>query len=385
LGRKAANAIGTVSSDKQETTKKKQDDVMKPSTVHYSLGDFELLDSSKGSGLPDLPTITREQPLSPEEWQAAFSKESTITNPKQILKRIFYGGVDPSIRSEVWKYLLKYYPWDSTAQQRKTIREAKALEYNLYKSQWVSITPEQETHHSKFRTRKTRIEKDVWRTDREQLMFKEKKGPGLRKLHDILMSYCFFNFDLGYVQGMNDLLSPILLLLDDEVDSFWCFKGLMDMMEANFHKDQNGMHTQLVQLEKLLHCMDPVLHTYLQSVDCLNMYFCFRWILITFKREFKLNDIQRLWEVCWTSHLHPKFHLFVALAVLITHREKILSQKMRFDDILRFTNDLAGTLNAEELLKMGEALFLNFERITDDDVKAKIFEVPKMPPQNKAN
>ena len=35
---------------------------------------------------------------------------------------------------------------------------------------------------------------------------------------------------LGYVQGMNDLLSPILIVMENEVDAFWCFVGLMDRM-----------------------------------------------------------------------------------------------------------------------------------------------------------
>jgi hypothetical protein len=37
-----------------------------------------------------------------------------------------------------------------------------------------------------------------------------------------------YNFDLGYVQGMSDLLSPILYIMTDEVDAFWCFVGFMD-------------------------------------------------------------------------------------------------------------------------------------------------------------
>lgn len=42
------------------------------------------------------------------------------------------------------------------------------------------------------------------------------------------MTYVMYNFDLGYVQGMSDLLSPILFLMDNEVDAFWCFVGFMD-------------------------------------------------------------------------------------------------------------------------------------------------------------
>lgn len=42
------------------------------------------------------------------------------------------------------------------------------------------------------------------------------------------MTYVMYNFDLGYVQGMSDLLSPLLLQLRDEVDTFWCFVGFMN-------------------------------------------------------------------------------------------------------------------------------------------------------------
>lgn len=49
-------------------------------------------------------------------------------------------------------------------------------------------------------------------------------------LNDILMTYVMYNFDLGYVQGMSDLLSPILQLLKNEVDAFWCFVGFMNKL-----------------------------------------------------------------------------------------------------------------------------------------------------------
>jgi len=34
----------------------------------------------------------------------------------------------------------------------------------------------------------------------------------------------------GYVQGMSDLLAPILVVMENEVDAFWCFAGLIRMM-----------------------------------------------------------------------------------------------------------------------------------------------------------
>jgi hypothetical protein len=50
---------------------------------------------------------------------------------------------------------------------------------------------------------------------------------------------------------MSDLVSPVLVVMQDEVEAFWCFQMLMQQMEPNFHKDQNGMHMQLQRLHRL--------------------------------------------------------------------------------------------------------------------------------------
>lgn len=61
-----------------------------------------------------------------------------------------------------------------------------------------------------------------------------------------------------------------------------------------------------------------------EKTDGLNLFFCFRWILISFKREFPFDDVLRLWEVLWTNYYSHSFVLFVALAILESHRDVIL-------------------------------------------------------------
>jgi hypothetical protein len=48
------------------------------------------------------------------------------------------------------------------------------------------------------------------------------------------------------------------------------------------------------------------------------------WVLIAFKREFPFDDVLRLWEVLWTDYYSNNFVLFIALAVLESHRDMIL-------------------------------------------------------------
>lgn len=63
----------------------------------------------------------------------------------------------------------------------------------------------------------------------------------------------------------------------------------------------------------------------------LNLFFCFRWILIAFKREFKFDKVIKLWEVLWTKYYSDQFILFVALAILQSHRDVIIRYLTEFD------------------------------------------------------
>lgn len=70
---------------------------------------------------------------------------------------------------------------------------------------------------------------------------------------NIIWILCFKLFDqFSDYQGMSDLLSPILFVIEDESESFWCFAALMERLGPNFNRDQSGMHSQLFALSKVL-------------------------------------------------------------------------------------------------------------------------------------
>lgn len=50
------------------------------------------------------------------------------------------------------------------------------------------------------RERKTRVDKDVRRTDRAHPFFAAEGGPATKALQRILLTYAIYNFDLGYCQ-----------------------------------------------------------------------------------------------------------------------------------------------------------------------------------------
>ncbi|CAA7406959.1 unnamed protein product [Spirodela intermedia] len=298
----------------------------------------------------------RQQPLDVKEWVCFLDAEGRITDSKALRKRIFYGGVEHSIRKEVWKFLLGYHPYDSTYAEREYLASVKKSEYEIIKSQWQSISPAQARRFTKFRERKGLIEKDVVRTDRSISFYDGDDNPNVAVLHDILLTYSFYNFDLGYCQGMSDLLSPIFYVMEDESESFWCFVELMERLGPNFNRDQSGMHSQLFALLKLVELLDTPLHNYFSKTECLNYFFCFRWLLIQFKREFEYEEVMRLWEVLWTHYLSEHLHLYICVAILKRYRQKIMGEEMDFDTLLKFINELSGRIRLGDILRDAEAL-----------------------------
>ncbi|XP_074379301.1 uncharacterized protein LOC141720661 isoform X2 [Apium graveolens] len=298
----------------------------------------------------------RQPPLGPEEWTTFLDTEGRVVDAKALRKRIFYGGVEHSLRKEVWAFLLGYHADDSTYAEREYLVSVKKSEYETLKNQWKSISAEQAKRFTKFRERKGLIEKDVVRTDRSLSFYEGDDNPNVILLRDILLTYSFFNFDLGYCQGMSDLLSPILFVIKNESEAFWCFVSLMERLGPNFNRDQNGMHSQLFALSKLVELLDGPLHAYLEQHECLNYFFCFRWILIQFKREFEYERTMRLWEVLWTHYLSEHLHLYVCVAILKKYRKKIMGEQMDFDTLLKFINELSGQIDLDAILRDAEAL-----------------------------
>lgn len=95
------------------------------------------------------------------------------------------------------------------------------------------------------------------------------------------------------------------------------------------------MKAQLCQLYNLLSTTDPQLAHYLNKHDSGNMFFCFRWLLVLFKREFNAVDIMKLWEILWTDLPCKNFHLLLCAAILDTERNILMENRYGFTEILK--------------------------------------------------
>ncbi|XP_047406630.1 TBC1 domain family member 15 isoform X3 [Sciurus carolinensis] len=334
--------------------KKIKKDPYTATMVGFSKVTNYIFDSLRGSD----PSTHQRPPSEMADFLSDAIPGLKINQQEEPGFEVITRGLSHSLRKQAWKFLLGYFPWESTKEERTQLQKQKTDEYFRMKLQWKSVSEEQEKRNSRLRDYRSLIEKDVNRTDRTNKFYEGQDNPGLILLHDILMTYCMYDFDLGYVQGMSDLLSPLLYVMENEVDAFWCFASYMDQMHQNFEEQMQGMKTQLIQLSTLLRLLDSGFCSYLESQDSGYLYFCFRWLLIRFKREFSFLDILRLWEVIWTELPCKNFHLLLCCAILESEKQQIMEKHYGFNEILKHINELSMKIDVEDILCKAEAISL---------------------------
>eukprot|EP00897_Mesotaenium_endlicherianum_P002738 jgi/Mesen1/2492/ME000159S01622 len=146
---------------------------------------------------------------------------------------------------------------------------------------------------------------DVLRTDRS-LAFYEEAGNRAR-LMDLLAAYAWLDPDVGYCQGMSDLMSPMVVLFPDEADAFWCFERLMRRIRNNFKGSASaiGVQQQLSVLSNIIVAVDPPLHAHLESVGAGSFFFVVRMMMVLFRRELTFADTLYFWEMLWAMDYDP--------------------------------------------------------------------------------
>lgn len=367
----------------------------------YARINEQLGDDKKLLTPQEISNASRRKPISMVEWRGFFDDLGNLTmTPDEVKNRIFHGGLAPDVRKEAWPFLLGVYSWDSNNAEREITKKSLQTSYCDFKRRWVD--DDDKRREDFWKDQKVRIEKDVHRNDRHIDLYKSEKSKKaqtrqsvsaaptercsspetpdeddnewdlaridnvhLFRLREILLTYNEYNVNLGYIQGMTDLLSPIYAVFQDEVVSFWAFSGFMERMERNFVRDQSGMKKQMLVLNELLQFMFPDLYKHLAKCESTDLFFFFRMLLVWYKREFEWEDVNTLWEVFWTDYYSSQYHLFFALAILSSQESSIKSYLNRFDEVLKFMNELLGKMKLRDLLVRAELLFLRFRRMVD--------------------
>ncbi|XP_021939313.1 small G protein signaling modulator 2-like isoform X3 [Zootermopsis nevadensis] len=210
-----------------------------------------------------------------------------------------------------------------------------------------------------------RIDKDVQRCDRNYWYFTTEN---LDKLRNVMCTYVWEHLDVGYMQGMCDLVAPLLVIFDDEGTTYSCFCHLMERMGSNF---PNGgtMDIHFANMRSLIQILDSEMFELMhQNGDYTHFYFCYRWFLLDFKRELLYEDVFSMWETIWAAKHMASSHfvLFIALALVESYRDIILNNSMDFTDIIKFFNEMAERHDAKAILSLARELVLQLQTLIEN-------------------
>lgn len=209
------------------------------------------------------------------------------------------------------------------------------------------------------------VEKDAPRTDRTNPFFAGDQNENVLIMKRILLNYAFHNPQVGYTQGMSDLLAPLLIELRDESEAFWCFEGLMERTLFVSSPRDCDMDQNLTLLRELLRVMHERFYAHLKSLpDGLELLFTHRWLLLCFKREFPEAAALKIWEAAWSQYQTHYLHLFVCLAVVCIYGQEVMEQEMKADEILFHFSTLTLHMDGELVLKKARGLLHQFRSLS---------------------
>ncbi|KAI4325017.1 hypothetical protein MLD38_030452 [Melastoma candidum] len=190
------------------------------------------------------------------------------------------------------------------------------------------------------------------------------------RLVAILEAYALYDPEIGYCQGMSDLLSPIISVVSEDHEAFWCFVGFMKKARHNFRLDEIGIQRQLNFVSKIIKCKDSHLYRHLEKLQAEDCFFVYRMVVVLFRRELTFEQTICLWEVMWAdqaairagigklawSHIRQRapptddLLLYAIAASVLQRRKSIIQRHNSMDEILRECNDMAGHLDVWKLL-----------------------------------
>ncbi|KAJ3100414.1 GTPase-activating protein [Phlyctochytrium bullatum] len=300
-----------------------------------------------------------------------FTKFKTILESNNVdleqLKKLSWMGIPDEIRPTVWKLLMAYLPANSD--RREATLDRKRKEYQEYVNlSFGEDSPPIDTalhHQIHIDIQRTNAHIRLYQNARIQQVFSLFTATLLtdKSLERILYCWAIRHPASGYVQGINDLVTPFFqvflqsyinedvegmdpekiskqVLEEVEADSFWCLSKLLDGIQDNYTFAQPGIQRQIARLKELINRIDAPLYTHLQSQGIEFIQFAFRWMNCLLMRELSIKNTIRMWDsyMAEGSDGFSDFHLYVCAAFLVKWSEQL--RKMEFQDTMMFLQSL---------------------------------------------
>ncbi|CAO2821808.1 unnamed protein product [Amaranthus hypochondriacus] len=308
---------------------------------------------------------SHKTPLSARATDSArvmkFKKELSVpTVTLEKLRELAWNGVPSYMRPVVWRLLLGYAPPNSD--RREGVLRRKRNEYLDSVAQYYDI-PDSERSDDEINMLR-QIAVDCPRTVPDVTFFQQ---PAVQKsLERILYTWAIRHPASGYVQGINDLVTPFLVVFlsehlegsvdtwstldlseekvaEVEADCYWCLSKLLDGMQDHYTFAQPGIQRLVFKLRELVRRIDEPVSKHMEEHGLEFLQFAFRWFNCLLIREIPFPLVTRLWDTYLAEgDALPDFLVYIAASFLLTWSDKIM--KLDFQEMVMFLQHLP-TLN----------------------------------------
>ncbi|ODA80975.1 hypothetical protein RJ55_03935 [Drechmeria coniospora] len=123
-------------------------------------------------------------------------------------------------------------------------------------------------------------------------------------LFGVCKAYALYDEGVGYAQGMNFLIMPLLFNMSEE-EAFCLLVRLMNHYHLRdlFVQDMPGLHLHLYQFERLLEDTEPALYCHLHRRGISPHLYATQWFLTLFAYRFPLQLVLRIYDLIFSEGL----------------------------------------------------------------------------------
>ncbi|KAI1173039.1 RabGAP/TBC [Nemania sp. FL0916] len=123
-------------------------------------------------------------------------------------------------------------------------------------------------------------------------------------LFGVCKAYALFDEGVGYAQGMNFLIMPLLFNMPEE-EAFCLLVRLMNQYKLRdlFVQDMPGLHMHLYQFERILEDLEPALYCHLHRRGISPHLYATQWFLTLFAYRFPLQLVLRIYDLILSEGL----------------------------------------------------------------------------------
>ncbi|XP_065166315.1 TBC1 domain family member 22B isoform X2 [Atheta coriaria] len=254
-----------------------------------------------------------------------------------------WSGIPFRLRPKVWKLLLGYLPMNT--ERRDDVLERKRQDY------WAKVKQHYESERDQYQDTYHQIHIDVPRMNPSVPLFQ--LATVQQMFERVLFVWAVRHPASGYVQGINDLVTPFFVVFLQEAiadpaipfetfdvdvltplqrdiieaDSFWCLSKFLDGIQNNYVFAQVGIQEKANQLKDLIRRVDAALHNHLVKHNVDYLQFSFRWLNNLLTRELPLRCTIHLWDTYLSEcDSFAQFQLYVCAAFLLRWKDQLLAE-----------------------------------------------------------